>query len=106
MAWVIKRDYLDGKGSDAIGRGQGTLQGVTFAFRLRDDDSVVYYRGEADTNAALNDDEEGGLYEAYRWGTYYAGTTDLQIPARDGWRFGLVDQRLHTNPDEWVSIYG
>jgi hypothetical protein len=117
MAWKIDRDYLDGTtdrskvGTMSLGPD---LEGETFRFRLRDDDGEVYYGGVADKAAAeADEDEQGGLYEAYRWGTYDSGTTDLQMHPADGLKYGLTSRKYlkivgiaPDDPKAWVSIYG
>lgn len=51
-----------------------------YEFRLYDDDGELYYTGfAADTGE--------GILNAFDWGMYYAGSTDLRMQDSDGnWR--------------------
>jgi hypothetical protein len=109
MAWRIDRDYLDGNTDDSrVGTGQGELGSETFRFRLLDDDQNVYYGGVADREAAENDDEEGGLYQANKWGEWNAGAVWLEVRVRDAEAFGLypgAKELTGKRDSEWISIY-
>jgi hypothetical protein len=109
MAWRIDRDYIsDGDRPSAVGTRQGQPEGDTFSFRLRDDDGEVYYHGVADDRH--EDDEDGGLYLALKWGEWYAGATDLQVRADEALDHGLTSRdylaAARLGPRDWVSIYG
>jgi hypothetical protein len=110
MAWMIDHDYIDHGDNSAVGTGQGELDGETFTFRLLDDDGEVYYHGVADASAAEDDELDGGLYIALKWGEGYAGCTDLQVRGRTGLDHGLTTQRyldiIGASTTSWVSIYG
>jgi hypothetical protein len=97
MSWMIDRDYLAAEMDDQssnVGRGQydsDSPPDMPHLFRLRDDDGEVYYGGRYDDGALENDEEYGGLYQAFRWGAYDAGSSDLQIRNGNG---------------SWESVYG
>jgi hypothetical protein len=112
MAWKIDRDYLDSDSDrSSVGTCVGEINGVPFAFRLRDDDDIVYYHGQADADAAENDMADSGLYGgAYLWGAADSGTTDLQVRVGTALGYSLTSQAYvdekELKPTDWVSIYG
>jgi hypothetical protein len=111
MAWVIDRDYLWREGDDLpkrVGVGQGDLTGETYRFRLRDEDGEIHYGGRCDAAAADDDEAEGGLYQAYRWGMADTGATELELHRDDALRLRLSTEEFvdrHTT-DGWTTIYG
>lgn len=123
MAWKIDRDYLDSGTEDSqVGRASLGLDliGPTFGFRIRDDDDVIYYHGIADERAAeeLEDEygnpDQGSLYEANKWGEWFAGAPWLDLRRKDAERLGFASPNPNAALDhdsdeaygnEWVSIY-
>jgi hypothetical protein len=81
MAWKIVRDHTEEPGSEnsAVGIGQGDLVGETQPFILYDDDGECYFEGRVDADGIDDDEEYGGLYQAFKWGMAFAGTTDLRM---------------------------
>lgn len=114
MGWKITRDYENERHGDSeasrAGLTVGVLNGDTVRFRIRDDDDIVYYAGEADSEALERDDHPRGLYGALRWAMADAGATDLQLKVSDAVRLGMTSQRYVEQDglaeDAWVSIYG
>ena len=87
MAWVVTKDHLEPELSEYNRKGTGQWQGKTapelkdlpHRAKLYDDDGELYYTVAFDDWADEHDEEYGGLYEAWRWGMYDAGATDLRV---------------------------
>ena len=94
MAWIVAVDHLTGDpdfAESAVGIGQypddpavqldpaAMRDRFPHSCKLYDDDGVLYYTVRFDDIAESDDEAYGGLYECYRWGMVYAGTTDLRI---------------------------
>lgn len=108
MGWHVHTDHLDGS---AVGTAAGSMEGETFAFRLRDDDGELYYTGSADAAAGESDDDSPtGLYGALQWAAHDAGATTLEVRAAAALRYGLTTQAYldaaGVGRQGWVSIYG
>jgi len=81
--FVIDQDLLDG---DQQGKARGHPIHATDAterFRLVDDDGNVYYTGRARVTGGL--DADPSMYEAWKWGAYFAGTTRLDVLRNGSW---------------------
>lgn len=91
MTWIVTHDHLD-DGSDGIpsrvGVGQWDgdtpppLDSLPLRCKLYDDDGELYYTIAYDQSADDNDEDWGGLYQAYQWGMSDAGTTDLRVDGK------------------------
>jgi hypothetical protein len=86
-AWVITRDYLDGVPVHVCGPRTATDREIKLAgtqgkaFKIYDDDGILYYSGKCWTSEADSDDMFGPLDD---YGTPNAGATEIRYRNKDG----------------------
>lgn len=108
MAWIIDKDYIaQGDDPSRVGYGEGTLEGETFRFRLRDEDGEVHYGGKCDRAAVEQDDEPGGLTNAWTFGMRDTGATDCELHRADAIALGVMHEQYADKytRNGWTTIY-
>lgn len=119
-AWLITWDGVTPGMEDMTSRagrvGEGTLttDEEHYTFKLYDDDGEHYYSGKFNAEAYLigDDESEGALINAWQWGMYDAGTTDLRIKLSDLEKLHGADSDTYriyrdkiVRKDGWCSIF-
>lgn len=89
VAWQITKDHLvDGtdlyagvSGRDGVGQNlDGLKTSTTIAFRIYDDDGVLYYSGRL-----VDDDDCESQSDALAFATYDAGATTIKVRRGNQW---------------------
>jgi len=121
MAWVITKDAFDTGADSAVGQGQWGSESksasdepapkLPLRFRLLTDDREYLYSGRYDAEAVGDEDDGwGGLYQALKWGEWYAGCTILQVRCDEYIVAAQIDagSRQYVTPDKegWYIPYG
>lgn len=122
MAWIITKDHLADE-EQATGAGQWgrpetqseppNTESLPYRFRLMDEDGVIHFSGRFDDEALDRSAEWGGLYEAYKWGAYMSGSTDLYVRGEDYINLCYPHSPDHADKyvtpfitkDGWYSVY-
>lgn len=76
MAWIITYDHLDER--PRLFGSFGKLDTLRHAFRLYDDDRVLYYSGFSD------DQDSDSAFDPLDWAMADSGCTEIQYRQDDG----------------------
>jgi len=79
----VSNDSDDNKSKElmeALDAGKG------YVFKLIDDDGLPHWKGRFYDDSGEYDEES--LYELFKWGSNYSGTTFLTFPGKKGWDIG------------------
>lgn len=80
-SFVITKDHLDGELQHHYGPVSiATIKATGQAFRLLDDDGVLYYSG-----VCIHDGGEKSIFSPLDWAEVYSGCTDIQYLTNGKW---------------------